>query len=62
MDLVNKDNTTLLFHFKKKPADKLILTADFLSGLVLNGEILVNVFGGVTDTVEGYYIPDFASI
>ena len=70
MKVINdSNNNTLLFHCINQPVTSLILTSTVYSGITLVGEIMPNVFGGVSKiiyNIDGitpkYYIPTFTSI
>ena len=60
----DSNGNTLLFHVLNKPNKPQLLTNSLYSGINLYGEVKVNVFGGITDTVKDgtYFIPDITSI
>lgn len=60
----DSNGNTLLFHVLNKPAKPQLLTNTLYAGINLYGEVKVNVFGGITDTVKDgtYFIPDITSI
>lgn len=62
----NYDNNSLLFHTIKSISTPLILENNLYNGINLIGDIKVNIFGGVSQTIninsETYYIPTFTSI
>lgn len=53
---------TLLFHVRNKPAKGIVLDNTVYNGITLIGKIGVNTFGGITDTLDNYFIPGFTSI
>jgi hypothetical protein len=58
----DEDGNTYLFHVKKKPLGNLSITSSLYDGVDLIGEIGKNVFGGITDEVGEYFIPNFQAI
>lgn len=61
VDTDELDNT-YLFHTVFKMSQNLQLTDSLYTGIKLVGKIGSNVFGGITQTVDTYYIPSFTSI
>jgi hypothetical protein len=65
LEVESVGDTTLLFHKKARNKD-VELTAEFLEGLILQGEIKPNIFGSLNQEIayngETFYIPSFASI
>lgn len=62
MNVTNEDGNTYLFHTVENIQGQLILTDSLYSGIKLVGKIGPNVFGGITNELNGYYIPKFSSI
>lgn len=66
MDIISNGTNTFLYHSLKNITHN-ILDNSLYSGINLFGEIKVNIFGGITNTImDGatvkYYIPKFTSI
>lgn len=61
---INYDDSgnILLFHTYEANKNIPILDASLYSGLKLDGEITVNVFGGVTRNLDNWYIPSINSL
>lgn len=61
MNITNEGDNTYLFH-TKKTANYNILDNSLYNGVTLHGEIKVNVFGGITNDLGEFRIPNFTSI